>query len=598
MPTETLTAEAAPRDDLSALAWVHAELRKSLETALKSLRRFVKESDSPDRSDTDAIDVSALRLARAQLHQGAGALELVGQPQVAHVLRAAEAAVQRCVTKPQLATRAAVAELERLSFAVLDYLGRLLAGKPVPPLALFPQYAAAQALAGADRVHPADLWAHDFRWRRLPAEPGVSPRRADDAARGEMEALVLALMRQAEPAAQRRMSQLCAELGAGVRATDPPELATLWQLAAAFFEAQVEGLVAPDVHTKRVASRLLSVLRSTLRGAADAPERLAQDLLFYGVRAELPADPQHTPRLAALQRVWPADPAARCDYQTAHLGLFDPAQVLQARKRVASAKDAWSAVAGGEMQRLQSLHEGFTLLADSLQRLFPGGDALGPALQVAAAQVIERAEPPAPALAMEVATSVLYLDAVLEDGELDQPLLGERVRRLAQRVQDVVGAADPEALEPWMEELYRRISDRQTMGSVVHELRASLSEVEKQIDQYFRDPSRREGLIPVPAQLSAMRGVLSVLGLEQASHAVVQMRDEVDALAQTEVDPQRAIAAGTFDRLADNLGALSFLIDMLSVQPQLAKSLFHFDAATGQLSAVMRQSERESAFAA
>ena len=36
--------------------------------------------------------------------------------------------------------------------------------------------------------------------------------------------------------------------------------------------------------------------------------------------------------------------------------------------------------------------------------------------------------------------------------------------------------------------------------------------------------------------------------------------------------PGRTSAA--FERLADNLGALSFLIDMLSVQLQMAKSLF------------------------
>jgi chemosensory pili system protein ChpA (sensor histidine kinase/response regulator) len=199
---------------------------------------------------------------------------------------------------------------------------------------------------------------------------------------------------------------------------------------------------------------------------------------------------------------------------------------------------------------------------------------------------------------MEVATAILYIDAVLEDGELDQPVLGERVRRLAQRIQDVGAGAEAQPLEHWMEELYRRISDRQTMGSVVQELRSSLSEVEKQIDQYFRNPSQRELLIPVPAQLSSMRGVLSVLGMDQASQAVVHMRDSVDQLAQTEVDPHRAVQAGTFDRLADNLGALSFLIDMLSVQPQLAKTLFRFDADTGTLSAVMGQSERTSAFAA
>ncbi|MEO7010288.1 MAG: Hpt domain-containing protein, partial [Caldimonas sp.] len=64
-------------------------------------------------------------------------------------------------------------------------------------------------------------------------------------------------------------------------------------------------------------------------------------------------------------------------------------------------------------------------------------------------------------------------------------------------------------------------------------------------------------------------------------------RDEVDGLASTEVDPARVVQAGVFDRLAGNLSALGFLIDMLSVQPQMAKSLFAYDAETGVLSPVM-----------
>ncbi len=580
-------------DDLSALAWVQGELRRSLDNAHKALRRYVKESESIGGSDVDAVDPAVLRNARVQIHQGVGALELVGLPVVAQVLRASESAVQRLIARPKLATMPAVETIEQVSFAVLDYLGRVLGGKQLSPLALFPQYAAAQALAGAERVHPADLWAQDWQWRQLPRDTRAEPRAPDDHARGEMEFLTLALMRGADLNTQRRMSELCAELGAGSQG----EQATLWQLAAAFFEGHAAGLIAPDLHTKRVGSRLLAQLRAAVRGQADVSDRLAQDLLFFCVRAPL-QDAGATPRLAAVQAVWPGDLAARTDYTTPRLGLFDPAVLLQARKRVGSAKDAWSAVAGGEMQRLAGLSESFALLGDSVQRLFPRGEVLSQALQATVAHAVGNNRQPAPELAMEVATAVLYLDAVLEDGELDQPVLGERVQRLAERVNDVAAGNEAQPLEHWMEELYRRISDRQTMGSVVHELRSSLSEVEKQIDQYFRNPAQRELLIPVPAQLSSMRGVLSVLGMDQASQAVLHMRDDVDALAQTEVDPQRAIAAGTFDRLADNLGALSFLIDMLSVQPQLAKTLFRFDPATGSLSAVMGQSERVSAFAA
>ena len=69
--------------------------------------------------------------------------------------------------------------------------------------------------------------------------------------------------------------------------------------------------------------------------------------------------------------------------------------------------------------------------------------------------------------------------------------------------------------------------------------------------------------------------------------ALLRMRDEVEGLIQTQVDVQRVSQTGLFDRLAGNLGALGFLIDMLSVQPQLAKSLFVFDARTGRLDPLM-----------
>ena len=54
------------------------------------------------------------------------------------------------------------------------------------------------------------------------------------------------------------------------------------------------------------------------------------------------------PRLAAVRKAYDLDASAAVDYQAVRLGRFDPALVAQARKRVAAAKDVWSAVAGGE----------------------------------------------------------------------------------------------------------------------------------------------------------------------------------------------------------------------------------------------------------
>ena len=572
-------------DDLSALAWVNDELRRSLDAAHKALRRFVKDTETLASSDIDAVDPVVLRTARSQIHQGVGALELVGLPVAAAVLRASEAVVQRVVANPHKLTSLVVDDIERASFALLDYIARMLAGKPVSTLSLFPQYRAVQEAAGADRVHPADLWPVDWHWRELPTDANVTPRQPDAVTHAALEAQLLAFLRNAEPVtAAGRMSDICAGLGAGAPET---KVATLWKLASAVFEAQARGLLGFDVFSKRVASRLLAQYRILERGESEVSERLAQDLLFFCAQSASPGDGRNAPRVAAARLAFGLVHHVPTDYASSPLGRFDPGLIAQARKRVAAAKESWSAVAGSEMHRLAGLSEQFSLVGESLKKLFPLGDSFAAELQQAVSQTQQSGSAPPAALAMEVATSLLYVEAVLEDADFDHPDQASRVRRLAERLAAVRQGQPPEPLEGWMEDLYRRVSDRQTMGSVVQELRASLSEAEKLIDQYFRKPEDRDVLIPVPNQLSAMRGVLSVLGMDQASAALLRMRDEIDGMASTEVDPQRVAQAGVFDRLAGNLGALGFLIDMLSVQPQMAKSLFTYDAEAGTLSPVM-----------
>jgi chemosensory pili system protein ChpA (sensor histidine kinase/response regulator) len=572
-------------DDLSALAWVHEELRRSLDAAHKSLRRFVKETDALASSDLDAVDPAVLRHARSQIHQGVGALELVGQPAAALVLRASEALVQRFVAKPHKLSAVVVDDIERASFALLDYLSRLLAGKPVSTLSLFPQYRAVQEAAGADRVHPADLWSVDWQWRDLPDDPSIVALPHDAATQALIEAQLLPLMRATDPAPNAaRMSEISAGLGAGATQS---HIATLWKLAAAVFEAQAHGLLGFDVFSKRVASRLLAQFRIIARGDGEVSERLAQDLLFFCAQSASPGDGRHAPRLAAVRLAYGLVHHVPTDYALSVLGRFDPAVLAQAKKRVVAAKDAWSGVAGGEMHRMTGLSEQFALVGESLKRLFPLGDLFAAELQHAVAQTQQSNGPPAAPLAMEVATSLLYVEAALDDVDFDHPEQAQRVQRLADRLAAVRQGQAPEPLEGWMEELYRRVSDRQTMGSVVQELRASLSEAEKAIDHYFRAPDQRQVLIPVPNQLAAMRGVLSVLGMDHASAALLRMRDEIDTLASSEATADPAAQTALFDRLAGNLGALGFLIDMLSVQPQMAKSLFRYDAQTDVLGPVM-----------
>ena len=575
--------------DLSPLAWVQEELRRSLESVHKTLRRLVRDGSDNRLSafGADSQPSVPLQQAAAQLHQVSGVLSLVGLPAGAAVLRAAETAVGRLAERPLEVEASTVDTIERADFALLAYVARLLAGNKTSTLALYPSYRELQQLNGAERVHPADLWQHDWAWRSVPIENGVLPR-SPEAMRAPFESALLRHMREPASAHAAHLSGLCAGLAAALPAGQGR---TLWQLAAAVFEGQALKLIPSDGYTKRLGSKLLHELRLVGRSDQDDPqrERLAQDLLFFCAQCRLTQGAG--PRLHAVHEAYRLSDEPVGDYEDASLGRIDPAWVVQAKRRVMLAKESWSSAAEGDQHRIGSLDEQFAGLAESLTRLFPSGEVLAQTLQRAVVATLRSRSTPPPALAMEIATSLLYVEAALEDAAFDQPEQADRVRRLARRVEAVAHGQPAEPLEGWMEELYRRVSDRQTMGSVVHELRASLSEVEKQCDDYFRDPSRRELLIPVPGQLQAMRGVLSVLGLDQAAQATLRMRDEVDSLASTEIDFERAAARGVFERLANNLGALGFLIDMLSVQPALAKRMFEFHESSGRLDAVMGRRE-------
>ena len=303
---------------------------------------------------------------------------------------------------------------------------------------MFPQYRAVQELAGADRIHPADLWLHDWQWHRIAIDASATPRRAGAHAdlRSEIETQTLALMRQADGPAAAALSDLFAGLAASSQAVGTDAggnerwLSTSWQLASAFFEAVAQGLLRLDAYSKRIPSRLLAQLRMSERGdaaqAGAVSQRLAQDLLFFCAQAASPGDGSRAPRLAAVRLAWNLARRAPVDYLANQLGRFDPATIAQAKKRVGAAKESWSAVAGGEMHRLSSLNEQFQLVGESLKKLYPAGEKLAQALSGVAAQAVAAGGAPPPAVAMEVATAVLYLEASLEDAEFDHPSQADR----------------------------------------------------------------------------------------------------------------------------------------------------------------------------
>ena len=388
--------------DLGPLAWVLEELRKSLAAASAALRRYVRDTGLARGADMASVDDGQLRIARQQLHQAVGALEMVGQAGPAHMLRAMEAAVQKFIERPELCNEASAAKVERAGFALADYLEVLLLGKPASAVALFPQYKEAQDLAGADRIHPADLWALEWDWQE-PASPapretlGYAP-----AVRARIDTAVLRLIKSGDTGAAHDVTQVSLGLAASQAER---QARVFWQVCAGFFEALALQLLPLDIYVKRAATRVLLAYAALAKGETAVSDRLVHDLVFFCAQAVPQAG--QAPSLEAVRRAWRLDRHPPVDYATPQFGRFDPALLAQARKRIAATKDTWSALSGGDAGKIKGLADQVRQLSDSLVKLHGGTAPLAQSLSTVVEAVVRAGRPPAPALAMEVATAVL-----------------------------------------------------------------------------------------------------------------------------------------------------------------------------------------------
>jgi len=568
--------------DLGPLSWVIEELRKSFDVSIKGLRRFLNEANAT-QSDLAAIDTNLLRAAKHNFHQVSGALKLLEINEAAVFVDAMESAAGRFVQKPALVADDAVIKLEHASFGVLEYLGCLLAGKNVSSIGLFAQYRDIKLLAGFDRAHPADLWIREpFQWFQ-PSMPAIRTLDYSPSVRAALDSALLRVMVSADATAANELCQVSLSLAQSQRNT---KAATFWKVCAAFFEALAQKLIPVDIYAKRSAAGIVIHYNNLKHGDWVFSDKFMQNMLFLCQQAKIEKK-ENSPCLFVVQKTWALNETHVVNYENSQYGRFDPALLALSKKRIVVAKELWTALSGGDIQKIRGTSEQFKLVAESLIKLYPSSQPLAQSLTNASDSVFVNKQPPSAEFAMEVATAILYLEAVFEGWGSTDSVMELRAKKLAQRIEHVRNGGQAENVEPWIEELYRRVSDRESMGSVVGELRICLTGVEKSIDQYFRSPLIPQVLQAVPGKLGQMRGILSVLGLDEAVSAVADMRDRIEEFESPSFNFEHARAAGVFDKLGNNLGALGFLIDMLNYQPALVKKLFVFDVKTASLNPLM-----------
>src|SRR5215470_14311195 len=144
--------DTAPELDLGPLIWVHGEIDQALSRGVEALAGF----------KATPADETALKHARAHIHQAAGAIQMVGLDAVTAYTDELERQLDLLEELPPPQVEAACDLIDRACRKLKIFQDELVAGAGLVPLKLFPEYELMQHARGVKAPTPTDLFYPDL----------------------------------------------------------------------------------------------------------------------------------------------------------------------------------------------------------------------------------------------------------------------------------------------------------------------------------------------------------------------------------------------------------------------------------------------------
>src|SRR5476649_1178424 len=565
----------APQFDTGPLSWVMVEIREALGRSRTAL--FEAGGRAPEDQATQ------LQHAKSHLHQAHGALQMVDLDGVGLMTQAAEEALDRFKAGTLKCTADHVQVVAQLYQALVEYLEELLGGAPSQPVRLFPYYRAVQEMVGAERIHPADLFYPDLS--QIPGLPlAATPAAADYAGyRQRFEKALLPYLKSVDAAArQANAGALLDAVTLVADAQTESKARTFWVALQSFAELVAGGHIEGGLYVKQLFGLINLQIRRLSQGTATPADGMLRDALFFIAGADAATAPDSA---LQLRRVFALDGMVSHDYEARRYGQIDLEALTLAKDSMAQAKAAWGRLANAEIDPALDAAFGRALaqaaVACDKLGIAPLATLLRQLADVANTAVSAgRSE----ALALEMASALLFAEHGLEqirhlpdDFSAHADTLGARLLAL------VAGNTPPEAAR-WQGGLAQQMRQDDTVVALAMEMKTGLRQIEKVLDEYYADPSKRPSLQDLDKVLHQLQGALAVLDQDDAMRAAQQVKAAVRELAGGLGDPAQEPRA--LDEIAQNVGALGFFVDMLAQNPAGAKERFAFDEEHGSFRAV------------
>lgn len=557
--------------DTGPLSWVMAEIREAL-THADRLMLEVPEQGDDTRSTT-------LHHAKSYLHQAHGALQIVDIDGVSIVTETIEDIVDRLQKGQISVTSEPINVISDALTAVLRYLEDLLSGGAHQPVRLFPYYRALLEVTGAERIHPADLFFPALSMQEKIPELSIKAQ-IDPinyvSIRQRFEKHLLAVLTnkdaQKQLPALQAMHQLIHEIE---QAQTSSQAKAFWLVMRAFTEAAAQGKIESQQYVKQIFGRINLQIRRLVDGVTNVPERLLRDALFFIAQVEDPSE-----FVGQIRKAYQLEHQVPVNYATKTYGQIPAAKLLAAKEQLSSAKNLWGRIANGDVsladkfsQKMKDLAETATALQSSellkLLRELSG-------ISRHAAQQADGGR-----MGLEFATSLLFVESAIDQITHLPAHFSDRADEITARLLSIVSGDEPPAQAAWMGEIAREAQQRQTMTALVGEMQTSLRQVEKSLDEYFREPSKLDSISAVDGVLHQIGGALAILDQDDAQLAIQHTQEKIRHFAALNEEHDAAYRDTLYQNVAQNIGAISFFIETLQNQPELAKKKFKFDADAG-----------------
>ncbi|CAN5355438.1 hypothetical protein BH10PSE17_BH10PSE17_34200 [soil metagenome] len=547
--------------DIGPLSWVIEEVRASLANAVGAIKAFAANPN----------DTTQLRFARTHLHQAHGALQIVDLEGVPLITGEAERLLDQ-LEDGRPCDAATVALFERVFNGLMDYLDDLLGGSPHQPIRLFPHYRDLLVALKAERIHPADLLFPDMSAKVGDSDPIVpASHEALASARARFERGLLKFLRNLDRrAGLNEMAGAVREL----RGSQPRGATrSFWTVIDGLLQSVASHTGDPDLNLKRLCARINLQMRRALEGSQALAERLLKDALFYVAVQDSP-----NPAATAVRDAYRLQGAVPVDYQATRYGRIDPQLINRAREALTSLKSIWDRLMGGQTAEAAAFQRQVSLFVDNVEAL---GEAtlseIASAFSDIAQRTVQTKAVPNADIGIETATAILFVENALATFNRLDAQFPDRAKLISQRLRAALAGQPLDESVDWLSELSRRSHERSTMSTVVGEIQTNLRAVEQALDNFFRDPSKREGLASSEALLNQTSGALLLLDEQSASAALEFGRTAIARFMQPGYAPDKR----EFERVAQTFGALGFFVDALRQPGNVARPTLEFDPHEG-----------------